>query len=92
VRALPGSRGPRRADDPAPLGSAGLSRQALGSPHQWRNVARRIVLLPVRLLVVWQKRIRDRETLYHMTPYQLKDIGIGQIEALQESEKPFWRR
>jgi uncharacterized protein YjiS (DUF1127 family) len=75
----------------APLGSAGLSRQALGSPNHWRHVARRIVLLQVRLLILWQKRIRDRETLSNMSPYQLKDIGIGQIESLQESEKPFWR-
>lgn len=75
----------------APLGSAGSSRQALGFPSHWRSAARRIVLLPVRLLILWQMRIRDREALRLMTPSQLKDIGIGQIEALQESEKPFWR-
>ncbi len=72
-------------------GSAGLSRRALGSPGHWHDLARRLVLLPVQLLIVWQRRIRDREALRLMSENQLKDIGIGQIEALQESEKPFWR-
>jgi uncharacterized protein YjiS (DUF1127 family) len=32
-------------------------------------VARRVVLLPVRLLVLWQKRLQDREALQQMTEH-----------------------
>jgi uncharacterized protein YjiS (DUF1127 family) len=73
----------------APLGPA---RQALGSPSHWQETARRIVLLPLRLLILWQNRLRDRAVLQQMTEVQLKDIGISRADALGEAEKPFWRR
>ena len=49
------------------------------------------MLVPFRLLLVWQQRIHDREALRLMSESQLKDIGIGSIDARQEAEKPFWR-
>ncbi|MPZ11481.1 MAG: DUF1127 domain-containing protein [Kiloniellaceae bacterium] len=44
------------------------------------------------LLYLWQQRLRDREALLQMTTAQLKDIGLSRADALQEAEKPFWRR
>jgi len=43
------------------------------------------------LLDLWQQRLRDRDMLRQMTTAQLKDIGVSRADALQESEKPFWR-
>jgi len=56
------------------------------------SLARRAVLVLVGLLIVWQKRLRDRDTLSHMSDAQLSDIGIRREDALHEAEKPFWRR
>jgi uncharacterized protein YjiS (DUF1127 family) len=64
-------------------------------PSGWRapfgRMVSRAVLGIFNLLLVWQRRVEDRETLRHMTEAQLKDIGLarGAIEA--ESAKPFWR-
>lgn len=72
--------------------SAPLAPQEdLALPGDWRAVVRRAARVPFRLLIAWQRRIQDREALRLMTEAQLKDIGIGNIEALQEAEKPFWR-
>lgn len=74
------------------LKSAPLApRQGLALPGDWRAVVRRAVLAPFQLLIAWQRRIQDRQTLRLMTEAQLKDIGIDSIEALREAEKPFWR-
>jgi uncharacterized protein YjiS (DUF1127 family) len=44
------------------------------------------------LLYLWQRRLRDRDMLLHMSTAQLKDIGLSRADALQEADKPFWRR
>ena len=56
------------------------------------GVAWRVFLALTDVLVVWQKRIRDREALQSMTAAQLTDIGITREDALREAEKPFWHR
>jgi uncharacterized protein YjiS (DUF1127 family) len=66
-------------------------REGLALPGDWRAVIGRAALAPFHLLIVWQRRIQDREALQTMTDYQLKDIGIDSVEALREAEKPFWR-
>ncbi|MGF1628517.1 MAG: DUF1127 domain-containing protein [Kiloniellaceae bacterium] len=52
----------------------------------------RVFAALAHVLVVWQKRIRDREALQSMTAAQLMDIGIAREDALREVEKPFWHR
>ena len=42
-------------------------------------------------LDLWQRRLRDRDMLRAMSTAQLKDIGLSRADALNESEKPFWR-
>ncbi|WP_340120122.1 DUF1127 domain-containing protein [Pelagibius sp. 7325] len=56
------------------------------------GLARRVCAALASVLVVWQKRIRDREALQSMTAAQLADIGITREDALCEAEKPFWHR
>ena len=43
------------------------------------------------LLYLWQRRLRDRDTLRQMSTTQLKDIGLSRADALNEADKPFWR-
>ncbi|MDA8637796.1 hypothetical protein N9L49_04190 [Rhodospirillales bacterium] len=45
----------------------------------------------VDVLVMWEKRLKDRDALSHMKYGQLEDMGISPEDALIESEKPFWR-
>jgi uncharacterized protein YjiS (DUF1127 family) len=56
------------------------------------GLAWRVFVALADVLVVWQKRIRDREALQNMTAAQLTDIGITREDALREAEKPFWHR
>ncbi|HUN52974.1 MAG TPA: DUF1127 domain-containing protein [Candidatus Sulfotelmatobacter sp.] len=39
----------------------------------------------------WQRRIRERMELSHMSERELLDMGISRVDALIESGKPFWR-
>ena len=46
------------------------------------------------LLTEWNRRRRYREDLKRLLkvgPYMIADIGLTLKEALEESEKPFWR-
>lgn len=56
-----------------------------------RNIARRLVLMAVNALIVWQQRLDDRSILRDMTEAQLADIGLRREDALHEAGKPFWR-
>ena len=56
------------------------------------SLAGDMVVAVTDLLYLWQRRLRDREMLLHMSTAQLKDIGLSRADALQEAEKPFWRR
>ncbi|MGF1595030.1 MAG: DUF1127 domain-containing protein [Kiloniellaceae bacterium] len=77
----------------APRGAAFPdSRWGGPSVRQRGSYARRGALLLVDMLIVWQKRLGDRDALSHMGPDQLKDIGLSREDALREAEKPFWRR
>lgn len=45
----------------------------------------------VGLMIAWEQRLKDRETLRAMTAAQLRDIGLDAVTARQEADKPFWR-
>lgn len=45
----------------------------------------------IDVLVVWEKRLKDRDALSRMNYSQLDDMGMSPEDALNESEKPFWR-
>lgn len=67
------------------------------APGGWKaggraeNPLARAILGLAGILVLWQKRLRDRDILRGMTTSQLMDIGITREDALREAEKPFWR-
>jgi len=68
------------------------------APGSWRlrrrsgSPAGRLFLAVAEVLMVWQKRLKDREALRSMTAAQLQDIGISREDALREAEKAFWHR
>lgn len=45
----------------------------------------------VNVLVMWEKRLKDRDNLSRMKYGQLEDMGMSPKDALIEYEKPFWR-
>ena len=77
--------------------AAPLSPLSGRAPGGWKaggradNLVARAVLGLAEILVLWQKRLRDRDALQSMTAGQLTDIGITREDALREAEKPFWR-
>ena len=34
---------------------------------------------------------RSRRVLTELTEYQLKDIGLSRLDAVNEAQRPFWR-
>lgn len=40
---------------------------------------------------LWRQNSRTRATLATLDNDALKDIGISRVDALQESNKPFWQ-
>ena len=59
-------------------------------PHRFRGV-RGLISAIVGLMVTWEQRLKDRETLRVMSAQQLRDIGLDVGTAAREAEKPFWR-
>lgn len=43
------------------------------------------------LVTSWIERARQRNALAVLDDVMLRDIGITRVEAVRESEKPFWR-
>jgi uncharacterized protein YjiS (DUF1127 family) len=42
------------------------------------------------LILLWINRYRQRKLLSSLEEHALKDIGISRVDALKESNKPFW--
>ena len=59
-------------------------------PYRVRG-SRGVLSAIVGLMVTWEQRLKDRETLRVMTAQQLCDIGLDAGTAAREAEKPFWR-
>ena len=43
------------------------------------------------LLVVWQRRYRERQALASFDRHRLADIGLSREDLAREIAKPFWR-
>ena len=43
------------------------------------------------LLLVWEQRLKDRDTLEGMSQGRLRDIGLTRGQAMREARKPFWQ-
>src|SRR3546814_14759685 len=68
------------------------SRSITGSRWDLLGLGRRVWQWLAGRLILWQKRLRDREALATMSVWQLSDIGLCREAALREAEKPFCRR
>ena len=53
----------------------------------------RICLTAVRHLVQdWKERSCQRRELAQLSTYLLKDIGLSREDAINEANKPFWKK
>lgn len=43
------------------------------------------------VLLVWEQRLKDRDTLDGMSESRLRDIGLTRKQAIREARKPFWQ-
>lgn len=50
-----------------------------------------VVLWPVRIVVRFQVRAVERETIARMDDRMLRDVGLTRADAWVEVAKPFWR-
>jgi uncharacterized protein YjiS (DUF1127 family) len=60
----------------------------------WRASAPRRPGALVRLvatLLRWRERARERRQLLAMTTRELRDIGLSNVDAWREANKPLWR-
>jgi|APEBP8051073178_1049388.scaffolds.fasta_scaffold00020_272 uncharacterized protein YjiS (DUF1127 family) len=74
-----------RATDPLALLTAGPAAGTSLPPLS------RLVLSVARNVVVWESRHRTRRALARLDQQILRDIGLSEVEAAVELEKPFWR-
>ena len=51
----------------------------------------RVLKRCLTLLLVWEQRLKDRDTLEGMPESRLRDIGLTRREAMREARKPFWQ-
>src|SRR3546814_19543964 len=68
------------------------SRSITGSRWDLLGLGRRVWQWLAGRLILWQKRLRDREALATLSVWQLSDIGLCSADAPREAEQPFWRR
>ena len=51
----------------------------------------RVLKRCLMLLLVWEQRLKDRDTLEGMSQSRLHDIGLSRRQAMREARKPFWQ-
>lgn len=59
----------------------------------WRMPAARAGALArlVTTLMRWRERARERRQLLAMTTRELRDLGLSNVDAWREANKPLWR-
>ncbi|MBV0912262.1 DUF1127 domain-containing protein [Anianabacter salinae] len=50
-----------------------------------------LALRAVVVLATWEERRRSRKHLSKLPPHLLRDIGIDEMRAAREAERPFWQ-
>jgi uncharacterized protein YjiS (DUF1127 family) len=50
-----------------------------------------ILLRAKATLATWRRRARERRELSRLSEAELRDFGIGRLEAIHEARKPFWK-
>ena len=51
----------------------------------------RILKRCLTLLLVWEQRLKVRDTLEGMPESRLRDIGLTRVQTMREARKPFWQ-
>jgi len=51
----------------------------------------RLVSRVFDVILRWEDRARGRKELAQLDDRLLRDIGLNRIDALRESDKPFWK-
>ncbi len=71
----------------------GLSKSAIapGGRATTPDHLVRVLKCCLTLLLVWEQRLKDRDTLEGMPESRLRDIGLSRGQAMREARKPFWR-
>lgn len=71
----------------------GLSKSVIapGSRVTTPDHLGRVLKRCLTLLLVWEQRLKDRDTLQGMSQSRLRDIGLSRRQAMQEARKPFWQ-
>ena len=46
---------------------------------------------PLRRVLTWWERFRQRQALAAVDDWILKDIGVSRADAMREYDKAFWR-
>jgi uncharacterized protein YjiS (DUF1127 family) len=64
---------------------------AMELPFVERHPVVRPLARLVRLLRTWRGREMERAFLVSLNHNQLRDMGLTRVDALRESDKPFWR-
>ena len=71
----------------------GLSKSVIvpGSRVTTPDYLGRVLKRCLMLLLVWEQRLKDRDTLEDMSQSRLRDIGLSRRQAMREARKPFWQ-
>ncbi len=71
----------------------GLSKSVIapGGRVTTPNHLGRVLKRCLTLLLVWEQRLKDRDTLEGMSQSRLRDIGLSRRQAMREARKPFWQ-
>lgn len=52
----------------------------------------RLIARLVDVVLAWQERARERDTLAQLDQRMLKDVGLTPADVVMELDKPFWER
>ena len=50
-----------------------------------------VLMRALQSLDTMLEKRRSRRVLMELTEYQLKDIGLSRLDAVNEAQRPFWR-
>lgn len=63
---------------------------AAAKPIRALAKVRRFAVKCLEIIVLWQDRVQQRQALSELNDRMLKDIGVSNVDAYREAQKPFW--
>jgi uncharacterized protein YjiS (DUF1127 family) len=80
-----------KGDDPMAYTQANTYPYRRQAPRRGATGLGGLAARAIGLFLSWQERARGRKELGQLDDRMLKDIGLNRIDALRETDKPFWR-